>query len=60
MRTIGPPSFIISLVIPSTTWALCLFIHFMALSTSSSVNSGISSVSGLDFIVLSGVGTVWV
>ena len=33
----------------------------MALSTSaSSVNSDISSVSGLDFIVLSGVGTVWV
>ena len=46
----------ISLVIPSTPWALCLFILFMALSTSSSVNSGISSVSGLDFIVLSGVG----
>ena len=46
----------------------CDFIHslgfvssclFMALSTSSSVNSGISSVSGLDFIVFSGVGTVW-
>ena len=31
----------------------------MALSTSFPVNSGISSVSGLDFIVLSGVGTVW-
>ena len=59
MRTIGPPNFITSLVIPSTPWALCLFILFMALSTSSSVNSGISSVSGLDFIVLSGVGTVW-
>ena len=38
----------------------CLSILVMALSTSSSVNSGISSVSGLDFIVLSGVGTVWV
>ena len=60
MGTIGSPSFIMSLVIPSTPWALCLFILFMALSTSSSsVNSGISSVSGLDFIVLSGVGTVW-
>ena len=31
----------------------------MALCTASCVNSGISSVSGLDFIVLSGVGTVW-
>ena len=57
MRTTGPPSFIISLVIPSIPWALCLFILFMALSTSSSVNSGTSAVSGLDFIVLSGVGT---
>ena len=35
------------------------FILFMALSTSY-VNSGISSVSGLDSIVLFGVGTVWV
>ena len=43
------------LIILSIPWALCLFILFMALSTSSSVNSGISSVSGLDFIVLSGV-----
>ena len=49
----------ISLVIPSVPWALCLFVLFMALSTSS-VNSGISSVPGIDFIVLSGVGTVWV
>ena len=30
----------------------------MALSTSSSVNRGISSVSGFDFIVVSGVGTL--
>ena len=60
VRRIGPPSFIISLVILSIPWALCLLILFTALSTSSSVNSGISSVSGLDLIVLSGVGTVWV
>ena len=31
----------------------------MVLSTSSSVHSGISFVSGLDSIVLSGVDTVW-
>ena len=59
VRAIGPPSLItISLVIPSIPWPLCFFILFMALSTSSSVNLGISSVSGLDFIVLSGVGIV--
>ena len=39
--------------------AFVLFHRFMALSTSA-VNSSISSVSALDFIVLSGVGTVWV
>ena len=54
-----PPRFITSLVIPAIPWALCLFILFMGLSTSS-VNLGFSSVSGHDFIVLSGVGTVWV
>ena len=37
VRTICPPSFIISLVIPSIPWVLCLFILFMALSISSSV-----------------------
>ena len=41
-----PSSYIISLVIPSIPWTLCLFILFMALSTSSSVNSSISFVSG--------------
>ena len=58
VRTICPPSFIISLVIPPIAWDLCLFILFIALSTSSSVKSDISSVSGLDFIVLSCMGTV--
>ena len=37
----------ISLVIPSIPSALCLFIPVIALSTSSSVNSDISSVSSL-------------
>ena len=39
-------------------WALRRFIFFMALSTSSSVKSGISSVYGLDFIAPSDVGTI--
>ena len=56
---ICPHSFIL-LVIPSIPWVLCLFILLMALSVSSSVNLDISSVSRLDFIVLSSVGTVWV
>ena len=52
------PLFIMSLVIPSIPWAVCLVILLMTLSTS--VNSGISSVSGLDLIVFAGMGTVWV
>ena len=36
-----------------------LFHLFMALSTSSSVNRGISSESGLGFLVLFGGDTVW-
>ena len=60
VRTLCPPSLIITLAVPSIPLALCLFILFVVLSTSSSVNSGITSVSGLDFIVLYAVGTVWV
>ena len=56
---ICPSSFIISFVIPCIPWALC-FSFCMVLSTSYSAISEISSVSGLDFIVLSVVGTLWV